>query len=65
MTDYGDTRTEFYHPHSNSALRAGMRKYPCPTCKKLNKLTAADVKRHYQCDECADRLEGIGYGAEY
>ena len=52
----------FYDPGGRSALRAGKRKFPCPTCKRENSLTAADVKRGYQCDRCADALErGIEY----
>lgn len=45
-----------------SALRAATRNnprcHPCPTCKQEDKLTAADVRRGYQCDDCADALEG-------
>lgn len=58
--EYED-RSEFYHPGGNSALRAGKRNKPCPTCKVANKLTAADVRLGYQCDACADRAEGGGY----
>jgi DNA-directed RNA polymerase subunit RPC12/RpoP len=52
---------EFENPGSalRKATRSNPRKYPCPTCKKSNKLTAEDVRHHYQCDECADRAEGI------
>lgn len=45
-----------------SALRAASdrnpRTLPCPTCGQPNRLTPADVRRGYQCDECADRAEG-------
>lgn len=58
--DYRD-RLEFYDPGGKSALRAGVRRYPCPTCGKKNALTKKDVQLHYQCDECADRAEGGGY----
>ena len=51
----------FADPGGKSALRAGKRIHPCPTCGKKNRLTAADVSHHYQCDECADRAEGGGY----
>ena len=48
--------------NSRSALRAATRRnpriHPCPTCGQPNKLTAADVQRGYQCDECADKEEG-------
>jgi hypothetical protein len=54
----------FADPEGNSALRAesktNPRNLPCPTCKKPNRLTPADVARHYQCDPCADRDEGGG-----
>lgn len=46
-----------------SALRKSSkynpRNLPCPTCKKPNRLTPADASRGYQCDECADRAEGL------
>lgn len=46
---------------AGSALRKASPKnpriYPCPTCLKPNKLTAADVRREYQCDACADQDE--------
>lgn len=64
MNDYED-RSMFYSPYSRSALRAGKRNQPCPTCKKPNRLTAEDVKRGYQCDECADRQEGFIADSEY
>jgi len=55
-------RTIFARP--GSALRAATsnnpRNLPCPTCGKPNKLTPADVRRGYQCDECAGREEGFG-----
>lgn len=45
-----------------SALRAASksnpRNLPCPTCKQPNKLTPADVRQGYQCDDCAKREEG-------
>jgi hypothetical protein len=44
------------------AGRGNPRIYPCPTCEEPNRLTAADVRRHYQCDACADRDEGKSYG---
>lgn len=52
----------FREPGGRSALRAGRRVYPCPSCKRPNMLTAADKARGYQCDRCADRDEGGGYG---
>jgi hypothetical protein len=55
-------RSEFQRPGENSALRkAGRgnpRNLPCPTCKEPNKLTPADVRKGYQCDDCANREEG-------
>jgi hypothetical protein len=53
-----DDRSEFYDPWGRSALRAGERKHRCPNCGKENALTDADLKLGYQCDICADRLEG-------
>lgn len=45
-----------------SALRAAghgnQRNLPCPSCKQENKLTPADRARGYQCDDCANALEG-------
>ena len=50
--------------NEGSALRAASptnpRIFECPTCGELNRLTRADVRLGYQCDECADCLEG-GY----
>lgn len=68
--DYGDDdqdfdRIDFADPGGNSALRAATRSnprnLPCPTCERENMLTPADVELGYQCDRCADALEG-GYG---
>lgn len=53
-------RSMFADPGGRSALRAGVRDRPCPTCKAPDRLTAADERRGYQCDECADREEGVG-----
>lgn len=50
--------TRFADPGGISALRAGARVYPCPTCEEPNKLSIADVQLGYQCDDCADRAEG-------
>ena len=63
--DYGygdsdDCDCDFYDPGGRSALRAGKRCHPCPTCGEPDRLTAHDVALHYQCDECADRAEGWG-----
>ena len=60
-----DDRSMFADPGGRSALRAGKRNKPCPTCGKPNRLTAEDVRNKYQCDGCADRAEGRGYGSEY
>ena len=57
----GDRRAQFARPGSGSALRAGARVYPCPTCGCENRLSAADVGRGYQCDSCARRDEGVGF----
>jgi len=58
-SEYG---VDFADPGGRSALRAetpdNPRNLPCPTCREPNRLTPADVGRGYQCDECADALEG-------
>jgi len=58
----GDGRKIFRDPGGRSALRAAHRgnprNLPCPTCGKANRLTPADRRQGYQCDECADRAEG-------
>jgi hypothetical protein len=55
---------QFARPGSNSALRAAgpsnPRNLPCPTCRKPDRLTPADKARGYQCDTCADSIEGGG-----
>ena len=54
----------FADPGGRSALRAATRRnprnLPCPTCREPNRLTPLDRARGYQCDECADRAEGLG-----
>jgi len=54
--------SEFADPGGRSALRAASgtnpRNLPCPNCGEPNRLTPADRARGYQCDACADRLEG-------
>jgi len=58
----GSRRSDYQDPYGRSALRRSSRDnprvHPCPTCKEPNRLTPADVRRGYQCDECADRDEG-------
>ena len=65
--DDGD-RSQFRDPGGKSALgrssRRNPRCLPCPTCGKPDKLTPADKRNGYQCDECADRDEGRGYGMD-
>jgi len=58
-----DNRSEFARPGSalRRATRSNPRIHPCPTCKQPDKLTPADVRRGYQCDDCADRDEGLGW----
>ena len=66
-----DPEQESRHGHrvqfanAGSALRASSRSnprnLPCPTCGAKNKLTPADVRKHYQCDDCARRDEGGGF----
>ena len=57
-----DDRSGFADPGGRSALRrtsrANPRTLPCPTCKQPDKLTPADVRRGYQCDDCANLEEG-------
>ena len=50
----------FRDPGGRSALRAGVRKYKCPTCGRKNMLTLADKQKGYQCDSCADAVERGG-----
>jgi hypothetical protein len=60
--DFESNEIQFRDPGGRSALRAGKRRHPCPTCDRPNQLTDADVRLHYQCDHCADLLEsGRGY----
>ena len=62
--DYDGDRMEFQDPYGHSALRRATRtnprNLPCPTCGEANRLTRKDRDLGYQCDECADRLEGVG-----
>jgi len=54
----------FAQPGGRNALRAetsgNRRTLPCPTCKRPDLLTPLDRQRGYQCDSCADSLEGYG-----
>lgn len=56
---------DFADPGGRSALRAATadnpRNLPCPTCGRPNRLTPKDRQLGYQCDACADALEG-GWG---
>lgn len=70
--DYGESdfyRDEFENPGGRSALRRATknnrRNLPCPNCGKKNRLTPRDRQLGYQCDECADRAEGIYFGSDY
>lgn len=58
--EFDEDRSDFRDPGGRSALRAGERSFPCPTCGTENALTAKDVQLGYQCDACADRDEGLG-----
>ncbi len=64
MPPSDEDRSGFADPGGRSALRAAgpgnPRRFPCPTCKKPDQLTAADVRAGYQCNGCADSLEGFG-----
>ena len=59
---YEDDRSMFADPGGNSALRAATlsnpRNLPCPNCGGENLLTPADRAQGYQCNGCADALEG-------
>jgi len=59
-----DEQAGFADPGGRSALRAASRgnprNLPCPTCGQPNRLTPADKRKGYQCDQCADRDEGMG-----
>lgn len=60
-------RIRFANPGSalRAAGRGNRRNLPCPTCHAPNRLTPADRAQGYQCDRCADRAEGRGYGEDY
>lgn len=57
---YIGSRILFADPGGNSALRAGPRVHPCPTCGRPDMLSAEDVALSYQCDVCADNTERFG-----
>jgi hypothetical protein len=69
MCNYDDDRDydydcDFAEPGGRSALRRATkgnpRNLPCPTCGEPNRLTPKDRSLGYQCNQCADRAEGIG-----
>ena len=59
---YDAPEIDFADPGGTSALRAATRdnprNLPCPNCGEPNRLTPADRRAGYQCDACADALEG-------
>jgi predicted RNA-binding Zn-ribbon protein involved in translation (DUF1610 family) len=61
--DEDNDRSMFADPGGRSALRAASRSnprnLPCPTCGRKRVLTPEDRRRGYQCDQCADRAEGL------
>lgn len=63
--DYLIDGVGFADPSGRSALRRATRRnprnLPCPTCGEPNRLTPADRRAGYQCDDCADRDEGGGW----
>jgi hypothetical protein len=56
-------RKDAYCRHCGGHLNA--RRHDCPTCGAKDVLTDLDVFRKYQCNRCADRAEGLGYGRDY
>lgn len=48
----------------NKHNRQNPQRYPCPTCKRPDALSAWQKKQGYQCDRCADREEGVWEGTE-
>ena len=58
-----DFEIDFADPGGRSSLRAetpeNPRNLPCPTCKRPDQLTPADVAQGYQCNHCADRDDGL------
>lgn len=58
-----DYKIEFAEPGGRSSLRASSasnpRNLPCPTCGTENVLTPKDRAAGYQCNRCADSLEGF------
>jgi len=57
VEDDEDDEIMFADPGGESALRAGVREFPCPNCLEPNRLTAEDVRLGYQCDRCSDQQE--------
>jgi ribosomal protein L37AE/L43A len=49
---------EFYRRQFEAKMNKGGKKHSCPTCKQPNRLSDAQKRRGYQCDECADKEEG-------
>lgn len=58
--DYDGSRLEFADASGRSALRAGKRIHPCPTCKAKNRLTAKDKQLGYQLAGTARHSTGPG-----
>jgi len=48
-----------YQSKINRFNRRNPSRYPCPTCKTPNALSAHEKQRGYQCSRCADSEEGV------
>ncbi len=63
--EWAEMCERFADPGGRSALHRAHKDNPrnraCPTCKRRNVLTPADVAAGYQCDACADRDERGGF----
>lgn len=63
--EWAERVERFADPGGRSALhpssKSNPRSFPCPTCGQPNRLTAKDKAKGYQCDQCADRDEGISF----
>jgi hypothetical protein len=60
--DYPIDGVGFAEPGGRSALRRATpknpRNLPCPNCGEPNRLTPLDRRAGYQCNACADAIDG-------
>ena len=61
--DQDDFERNRWQAGINRYNKSNPSRYPCPTCKTPNALSAHEKKQGYQCSRCADAEEGVNESA--